>query len=150
MACRAEDERPGHRPPPDPRRGPAAVRRDGKPWSKAPSGRSCATLHTGRIVLGRTRNTGTGSRPGERKDRDTPRQEWTWAAEENAHPAFVTFEVWEAAQHIGAERGSVRDYSTPGPGHRDYPLRARLLFASSATPYGLSKSYPRKKGGANT
>ena len=81
------------------------------------------------MVLGRTRNTGTGQRPGERKVRDVPRAYWTWADEANRHPELVSMDLWEKAQAIGAERGNVRDTEHQTPASRDrtlYPLRARI------------------------
>jgi Recombinase len=96
----------------------------GTPWpvSKNPK-------YTGRVVLGWTRNTGSGQRKGERKVRDVPRAYWTWAADGNEHPALVDMDLWEKAQMIGAERGNVRDteHQTPASAKRTlYPLRARI------------------------
>ncbi len=85
--------------------------------------------YTGRVVLGRTRNAGTGKRKGERKVRPVPRAYWTWAADGNTHTELVDMDLWERAQVIGAERGNVRDteYQTPASGQRTvYPLRARI------------------------
>ena len=85
--------------------------------------------YTGRVVLGRTRNTGTGQRAGERKVRDVPRAYWTWADDANRHPELADMDLWEKAQAIGAERGNVRDteYQTPASAKRTvYPLRARI------------------------
>lgn len=101
---------------------------DGKAWSPS----TVDTIlrnpkYTGRVVLGRTTNTGPTARKGERKVRHLPREYWTWADEANAHPALVPVELWEAAQAIGRQRGNVRDPGTPGqPGGRRYPYRARL------------------------
>ncbi len=82
--------------------------------------------YTGRVVLGRTRNAGDSTRPGEKKIRQVPREHWTWAADENAHPALVPMELWEAAQDIGRKRGSVRDHTAPPAGRHLYPLRSRI------------------------
>ena len=85
--------------------------------------------YTGRVVLGRTRNTGPSQRKGERKVRPVPRAYWTWAADDNRHPALVDMDLWEKAQMIGAERGNVRDteHHTPASAARTvYPLRARI------------------------
>jgi site-specific DNA recombinase len=123
---------------------------DGQPWSAGTVAKILRNpKYTGRIVLGRTHNAGAGRRPGERKERGAPRDQWTWAEAGNAHPALVPFEMWEAAQSIGAERGSVRDHDAPGAGHRDYPLRARL-FCVMCKRRMAGKSYPRKKGAPYT
>ena len=103
---------------------------DGKGWGPGAVARILKNPeYTGRVVLGRTRNTGTGQRPRERKVRDVPRAYWTWAAEENRHPELVSMDLWEKAQAISAERGNVRDteYQTPASTSRTlYPLRARI------------------------
>jgi hypothetical protein len=84
-------------------------------------------------VLGRTRNTGTSQRKGERKVRNVPRAYWTWADEGNRHPELVTMDLWEQAQVIGAERGNVRDTENQTPASTTrtlYPLRARIRHAA--------------------
>lgn len=58
----------------------------------------------------RTRNTGDGKNPGQRKVKAVPREHWTWAADGNEHPALVSMELWEAAQVIGRQRGNVADH----------------------------------------
>ncbi len=81
---------------------------DGKGWSPGAVAHILKNpKYTGRVVLGRTRNTGTGQRKGERKVRDVPRAYWTWADEANRHPELVSMDLWEKAQVIGAERGNV-------------------------------------------
>jgi site-specific DNA recombinase len=83
--------------------------------------------YTGKVVIGRTRNAGTGKRAGERKMRPVPREHWTWASDDNAHPALIPMELWEAAQTIRRERGNVADYRDQGTnGRADYPLRSRI------------------------
>ncbi len=82
--------------------------------------------YTGRIVIGRTRNAGTGKRAGERKIRAVPREHWTWAADGNEHPALVSMELWEAAQGTGYQRGNTRDHTAPPAGSHLYPLRSRI------------------------
>ena len=108
----------------------AAPSPDGKGWSPAAVARILKNpKYTGRVVLGRTRNAGTGKRKGERKVREVPRAYWTWADEANRHPELVSMDLWEKAQAIGAERGNVRDteYQTPASASRTlYPLRARI------------------------
>ncbi len=42
--------------------------------------------YTGRIVIGRTRN--TSADPGKPKMRNVPREHWTWAGDGNEHPAL--------------------------------------------------------------
>jgi site-specific DNA recombinase len=103
---------------------------DGKGWSP---GTVASILrnpkYTGRVVLGRTRNTGPSTRPGERKIRPVPRAYWTWAADENRHPALVDMDLWEQAQTVGTERGNVRDTETQTQASKSrtvYPLRARV------------------------
>ena len=86
--------------------------------------------YTGRVVIGRMRNAGTGKRAGERKMRAVPREHWTWADENNAHPALITMELWEAAQLVGRRRGNVQDHQDQRKnGRADYPLRARIRCA---------------------
>ncbi len=103
---------------------------DGKGWGPSAVAHILKNpKYTGRVVLGRTRNTGTGQRKGERKVRDVPRAYWTWAADDNRHPELVSMDLWEKAQTIGAERGNVRDteHQTPASAKRTlYPLRARI------------------------
>jgi site-specific DNA recombinase len=85
--------------------------------------------YTGRIVLGRTTNGGTGRRKGEKKVVRLPREYWTWAAEDNAHPALTDMETWEKAQTVGRERGNSMDPGTRHLGRGDvrlYPFRSRL------------------------
>jgi site-specific DNA recombinase len=85
--------------------------------------------YTGRVVLGRTRNAGDSTRPGEKKIRAVPREHWTWAADENQHPALVPMELWEAAQEVGRQRGKVQDHTAPTRGRNTYPLRSRITCA---------------------
>jgi hypothetical protein len=103
---------------------------DGKGWGPSAVAHILKNpKYTGRVVLGRTRNTGTSQRKGERKVRDVPRAYWTWADEANRHPELVSMDLWEKAQTIGAERGNVRDteHQTPASANRTlYPLRARI------------------------
>ena len=108
-----------------------APTRDGKPWT--PGGVYVILAnpkYTGKIVIGRTRNAGDGKNPGQRAVRKVPREHWTWAADGNEHPSLVTMELWEAAQAIGRQRGSVADHQDQGKnGRADYPLRARIRCA---------------------
>ncbi len=103
---------------------------DGNGWSpQAVAGILRNPKYTGRVVLGRTRNTGTSTRRGERKVRAVPRAYWTWAADDTRHPELVDMDLWEKAQVIGAERGNVRDteHLTLASASRTlYPLRARI------------------------
>ncbi len=80
------------------------------------------------MVYGRSRNTGKSQRPGERKVRGVPREQWTWSAEP-AHPALITREVWDAAQEVGAATARVRDSEVPPARvpRRAYPLRSRVV-----------------------
>jgi DNA invertase Pin-like site-specific DNA recombinase len=104
-----------------------APTRDGRPWDYQTVYQILRNpKYTGRIVIGRTRNAGDSSRPGERKRRPVPREQWTWAAEGNEHPALVPLEVWEAAQDTGRKRGSVQDHTAPPAGKNIYPLRSRI------------------------
>jgi len=107
-----------------------APTRDGQPWCY---GNVYTILrnpkYTGKVVLGRTRNVGPSQRPGERKMVPVPREHWTWAADEHAHPALVPMELWEAAQLVGKKRGSVRDHTAPPAGRHLYPLRSRITCA---------------------
>jgi hypothetical protein len=103
---------------------------DGKPWT--PGGVYSILRnpkYTGRVVIGRRRNVGTGKRAGERKMRAVPREHWTWADDANAHPALITMDLWEAAQLVGRQRGNVQDHQDQRPGRADYPLRARIRCA---------------------
>lgn len=85
--------------------------------------------YTGHMVYGRTRNAGKPQRPGQRKIRATPMEEWTWL-KDPSHPALVSRDMWEAAQKIGKDHAGVRDAEvpTPQPGHR-YALRSRPHFS---------------------
>jgi hypothetical protein len=85
--------------------------------------------YTGKVVIGRTRNAGESTRPGERKVRAVPREHWTWAADGNEHPALVSMALWEAAQAIGYKRGNTRDHTAPPAGRHRYPLRSRITCA---------------------
>ena len=111
-----------------------APTQDGRPWTTRP----CTSIlrnpkYTGRVVLGRTRNAGTGKRAGEKKIRSVPREHWTWAADGNEHPALISMELWEAAQDIGRQRGKVRDYTAQRPGARTTTRCAPGSAAPSAT-----------------
>jgi DNA invertase Pin-like site-specific DNA recombinase len=100
-----------------------------KPWSPGTIAHILANpKYTGRVVIGRTRNTAT--EPGKEKFRPVPREHWTWAGDGNEHPALVSMDLWEAAQAIGRERGNVADRKDRPAGQRaDYPLRARMRCA---------------------
>ncbi len=50
--------------------------------------------YTGRIVLGRTTNTGPTRRKGDLKVIRLPREYWTWAADQNAHEALTDMDTW--------------------------------------------------------
>jgi site-specific DNA recombinase len=82
--------------------------------------------YTGHMVYGRTKNAGKSQRPGQRKTRSVPQDEWTWSREPS-HPALVSREMWEAAQKAGKDHAGVRDteVATTQPGRR-YALRSRL------------------------
>jgi site-specific DNA recombinase len=82
--------------------------------------------YTGHMVYGRTKNTGKSQRPGQRKTRSVPQEEWTWS-KEPSHPALVSRDMWEAAQKVGKDHAGVRDteVATTQPGRR-YALRSRL------------------------
>jgi site-specific DNA recombinase len=104
--------------------------RAGKAWSTSTVN---AILHnpkyTGRIVLGRTTNTGPTRRRGELKVIRLPREYWTWAADENTHEALVNMETWEKAQTVGRERGNSMDPGTRHLGRdsgRLYPYRSKI------------------------
>jgi hypothetical protein len=99
----------------------------GTPWSPATvAGILANPKYTGRVVIGRTRN--AAARPGQRKIRKVPREHWTWASDDNAHPALVLMELWEAAQAAGREHGNVRDHQA-GQQRPDHPLRSRVRCA---------------------
>lgn len=99
----------------------------GTPWSPdTVRGILANPKYTGRVVIGRTRN--TAARPGQpKKVRQVPREHWTWASDDNTHPALVAMELWEAAQLTGRERGNVRDHHDDG--RPDHPLRSRVRCA---------------------
>jgi site-specific DNA recombinase len=101
--------------------------RDGQGWSPQMVGRILANpKYTGYMVYGRTKNTGKSQRPGERKNVTEPRDKWVWSPEP-AHPALVSMEIWEAAQHVGAATERIRDAGKPARrGSRTYPYRARI------------------------
>jgi site-specific DNA recombinase len=85
--------------------------------------------YTGRIVLGRTTNTGPTRRKGKLKIIKLPREYWTWADPGNAHEALTDMETWEKAQTIGRERGNSMDPGTRHLGRnsgRLYPYRSKL------------------------
>ncbi len=111
---------------------PAAIRRvsarPGQPWTP---GSVYSILrnpkYTGKVVIGRTRNTGASKRPGERKMRPVPREHWTWASDDSTRAPLISMDLWEAAQATGRERGNVADHREQGKnGRADYPLRARI------------------------
>lgn len=105
---------------------------DGKGWGPSAVARILKNpKYTGRVVLGRTRNTGTSQRKGERKVRDVPRAYWTWADEANRHPELVSMDLWEKAQAIGAERGNVRDTE------HQTPASAKRTLYPAARPHSL-------------
>ena len=71
---------------------------DGKAWSPGTVGNILANpKYTGRVVLGRTTNTGPTRRKGERKIRRLPREYWTWAGDDNTHAPLIDMDTWEAA-----------------------------------------------------
>jgi site-specific DNA recombinase len=85
--------------------------------------------YTGRVVLGRTTNTGPTRRKGEAKIIQLPREYWTWAATENAHEALIDLDTWERAQTVGRERGNSMDPGTRHLGRdsgRLYPYRSKI------------------------
>ncbi len=95
---------------------------DGKPgWTKRGVTSILANpKYTGHMVYGRTRKA-----PGQKKERPVPPGQWIWTPEP-VHPAIIDRDMWDQAQHIGAERGNVRDPGTPTRyGHR-YILRSRI------------------------
>jgi hypothetical protein len=102
----------------------------GKAWSTGTvSGILKNPKYTGRIVLGRTTNTGPTRRNGEKKIIQLPREYWTWAAEENAHPPLTDMDTWEKAQTVGRERDNSMDPGTRHPGRgngRPYPYRSKI------------------------
>ena len=79
--------------------------------------------YTGHMVYGRRHRSGGGKR-----GRAMPQQQWIWSPEQ-AHPAIITREVWDAAQGIGAEHASARDEPATLASHpaarRSYLLRSR-------------------------
>jgi Recombinase len=85
--------------------------------------------YAGRVVLGRTTNTGPTRRRGEMKVIELPREYWTWAAPENAHEALTDMDTWEKAQTVGRERGNSMDPGTRHLGRnsgRLYPYRSKI------------------------
>src|SRR5690349_19134749 len=108
----------------------AAPSPDGQGWTPGAVARILKNpKYTGKVVLGRTRNTGTSARKGERKVRAVPRAYWTWADDTCRHPELITMDLWEQARAIGAERGNVRDAENPTPASARrtlYPLRSRI------------------------
>jgi site-specific DNA recombinase len=85
--------------------------------------------YTGRVVLGRTTNTGPTRRKGEQKIVQLPREYWTWAAEDNAHEALTDLGTWEKAQTAGRVRGNSMDPGTRHLGRnsgRLYPYRSKI------------------------
>ena len=105
--------------------------------------------YTGRIVLGRTTNTGPTRRKGELRIIRLPREYWTWAAEENAHEALVDMDTWEKAQTIGRERGNSMDPGTRHLGRtsgRLYPYRSRLHCNQCKRRMHGTQSATRKSG----
>jgi hypothetical protein len=100
----------------------------GKTWSAATVyGILRNPKYTGRIVLGRTTNTGPTRRKGERRQVTLPRDYWTWADDDHTHEALIDPGTWEQAQAIGQQRRNTDDTghrrSTAG---RLYPYRARI------------------------
>ena len=82
--------------------------------------------YTGYMVYGRTKNTGKSQRPGQRKIRAVPREQWTWSPQP-VHPALVSRQLWEEAQKVGKAHEGVRDPEVPtSRDGRRYPLRSRL------------------------
>ena len=108
----------------------APTPRDGRPWSSgAVAGILRNPKYTGRIVLGRTTNTGPTRRKGDLKVIRLPREYWTWAAPENAHQALTDLDTWEKAQTVGRERGNSMDPGTRHLGRnsgRLYPYRSKI------------------------
>jgi site-specific DNA recombinase len=98
--------------------------------------------YTGKIVIGRTRGTGT---PGKRKVRAVPREHWTWAADGNEHPALIPMELWEAAQTAGRDHGNVRDHQA-GRQRHDYPLRSRIRCAQCSRRMVVKPTQPYAGG----
>jgi site-specific DNA recombinase len=103
---------------------------DGEGWHPGAVGKILSNpKYTGYMVYGRTRNTGKSQRPGQRKVRAVPREQWTWSADQS-HPALVSRQLWEAAQQVAADHEGVRDPEVPTTrGGRRYPLRSRLRCA---------------------
>ena len=103
---------------------------DGTGWSYVTvTGILANPKYTGRMVYGRTKNTGKSQRPGQRKVRAVPVENWIWSPEPT-HPALTTRETWKEAQRIGKEHNGVRDAEVPTrqPGRR-YALRSRIHCA---------------------
>ena len=102
----------------------------GQVWSTSTVNRILRNpKYTGRIVLGRTTNTGPTRRRGEARIVQLPREYWTWAAPENAHEALTDTETWEKAQTVGGERGNSMDPGTRHLGRnsgRLYPYRSKI------------------------
>ena len=97
---------------------------DGKAWSPS----TVDTIlrnpkYTGRVVLGRTTNTGPTARKGERKVRHLPRDYWTWADESNAPPR----------PGPGGAVGS-RPGDRPAARQRPRPRHPRPSAAAAGTP----------------
>jgi hypothetical protein len=83
--------------------------------------------YTGRIVLGRTTNTGPSRRKGEEHRVKLPREYWTWASDDNAHEALTDMDTWELAQETGRKKTNSPDPGTRRPGAgRIYPYRGRI------------------------
>jgi hypothetical protein len=124
----------------------------GKAWSPATVGNILGNpKYTGRVVLGRTTNTGPTRRKGERKIRRLPREYWTWAGDDNTHPPMTDMDTWEAAQQVGRQRGNVRDPLTPGKRDaRLYPFRARIRCRQCDRRMHGSTSHGRKPGDSYT
>ena len=105
--------------------------------------------YTGRIVLGRTTNTGPTRRKGELKIIQLPREYWTWSAPENAHEALVDMDTWEKAQTIGRERGNSMDPGTRHLGRnsgRLYPYRSRIHCSQCHRRFHGTQSATRRSG----
>jgi hypothetical protein len=98
-------------PPPDPARG----------WTNAGIYQILANpKYTGYQVLGRRHQVSPT------RQVTVPPEKWIWSRHPT-HPALVGKATWDAAQHIGAERGNVQDTEQPRKraGHR-YTYRGRL------------------------
>jgi len=99
-------------------------------WGPVTVGKILANpKYTGYMVYGRTKNTGKSQRPGQRKVRAVPRDQWTWSPAP-VHPALVSRQLWEEAQEVGKAHEGVRDTEVPTSRQgRRYPLRSRLHCA---------------------